>query len=122
MEAGTSGATPHVTHKAARLLESMPDADGLMLRAVLAVHAEPPKGPSIDGLSASDVRRVYGLGLIESEALAYSLENDVTLYANDTIVNLSHQFYRLPIPSEFFFARPADAQHPYCSIALPTDP
>lgn len=107
---GTSYAAPQVAHRAARLLSEVPDASSNLLRALLASHARWPQA-SVDLLnSANDAKgkkrllQLIGYGLIDDEALYRSVNQDVTLIAEDRIANDKCHFYELPIPLSFWSA------------------
>lgn len=105
-DAGTSFAAPHVAHAAAQVLTELPDASPDLCRALLVAHATPT--PASKELFADDdvrLRQLVGYGLVDRSALYRSLENCVTLLAEERIQNRKHHFYELPIPAEFWEGR-----------------
>lgn len=100
-QCGTSFAAPHITHLCARLLAENPGSGINLVRALLVSHAAVP-GPCIDLLPDADVRRkICGYGQVDGRALLRSIENDVTLTAEDTLRDKRHHFYEIPIPDDF---------------------
>ena len=102
-EAGTSFAAPHVAHAAARILAELPDATPDLCRALLIAHASPTQ--ACRRLFAGDdecLRDLVGYGLVDRSALYRSLEDCVTLWAQEAIEHGKHHFYELPIPAEFW--------------------
>lgn len=102
-DAGTSFAAPRVANAAANLLSELPDASVDLCRALLVAHARTP-GPCMD-LFADDneiVREVTGYGLVDRSALYRSLEDCVTLWAEEAIENRRHHFYEIPVPVDFW--------------------
>lgn len=107
---GTSCAAPQVAHRAARLLETLPDASANLLRSLLAAHARWPKA-CVDllnhGNNAEGRKRLLqlvGYGRIDEDALYRSVDQAVTLWAEDQIANDKCHFYELPIPDCFWSA------------------
>jgi len=108
---GTSYAAPQVAHRAARLLSVVPNVSDMpanLLRALLAAHARWPSA-SVELLnSANDaagkerVLKLIGYGRIDDEALYRSIDQAVTLLAEDRIVNEKCHIYELPIPDDFW--------------------
>lgn len=107
---GTSYAAPQVAHRAARLLNEVPDASANLLRALLAAHAYWPQAciellnPAGDTDTAGRKRllQLIGYGRIDEEALYRSVDQTVTLLAEDSIANDKCHFYELPIPPSFW--------------------
>ena len=102
-DSGTSFAAPRVANAAAHLLKEYPDASVDLWRALLVAHARTPSACS--ELFAGDdnaLRNVTGYGLVDRSALYRSLEDCVTLLAEDTIENQRHQFSELLVPTEFW--------------------
>ncbi len=98
---GTSFAAPHVAHLAACILAEYPQADHNLLRALLVAHARCPK-PCEDLLpNKADRLRLCGYGKVDDHALRRSTEQDVTLIANDAILDRYHHFYEIPLPDSF---------------------
>jgi len=107
---GTSYAAPQVAHRAARALGEVPDASANLLRALLSAHASWPQ-PSIDLLNSANnaegkrrLLKLVGYGRIDEDALYRSVDQAVTLLAEDHIGNDKCHFYELPIPSSFWTA------------------
>ena len=105
---GTSYAAPKVAHRAARLLKQLPDASHNLLRALVGAHSQwPANGEHLFEALENKERKqrllqLFGYGLTDDTALFESLDNVVTLYAEDQIENDRCQFYELPIPDEFW--------------------
>lgn len=107
---GTSYAAPQVAHRAAMLLETLPDASANLLRSLLAAHARWPKACE-DLLNQGDnaegrkrLLQLVGYGRIDEDALYRSVDQAVTLLAEDRIANDKCHFYELPIPDCFWSA------------------
>ena len=115
-DAGTSFAAPHVAHAAARILTELPDATPDLCRALLVAHASPTQA-CLD-LLADDgdrLRDLVGYGIVDRSALYRSLEDCVTLWAEETIQHGRHHFYELPIPAEFW---QGDRRDRHLTVAL----
>lgn len=107
-DVGTSFATPQVAYAAARLLNYLPAISANLLRTLLIAHAHWPE-PTInlfsDASGKPDVAaltKLVGYGQLRQDALFESLDNAVTLYAEDTLPNDHHHFYELPLPSDLW--------------------
>jgi hypothetical protein len=107
---GTSYAAPQVAHRAARLLQTLPDASANLLRSLLAAHARWP-GACEELLNHADdaqgrkrLLQLVGYGRIDDDALYRSLDQAVTLLAEDQIANDKCHFYELPVPDCFWSA------------------
>jgi hypothetical protein len=105
---GTSYAAPLVAHRAARLLNSVPNASVNLLRALLAAHARWPQA-CIDLLNRENTAegkeqllQTIGYGRIDDSALYRSVDQLVTLLSEDSIGNNKCHFYELPIPDSFW--------------------
>jgi hypothetical protein len=108
---GTSYAAPQVAHRAARLLSVVPNASDMpanLLRALLAAHAHWPSA-SVELLNSTNdaagkerLLKLIGYGRIDDEALYRSIDQAVTLLAEDRIVNDKCHIYELPIPDDFW--------------------
>lgn len=105
---GTSYAAPQVAHRAARLLNGLPDASANLLRALLAAHARWPQA-CVDLLNGAGnaegkkkLLKLVGYGRIDEDALYRSVDQEVTLLAEDSIANDKCHFYELPIPPCFW--------------------
>lgn len=105
---GTSYSAPKVAHRATRLLRPLPDASHNLMRSLIGVHSRWPEGSErlFETLGERDKKQrlsqLYGYGLTDDTALFESLDNVVTLYAEDQIENDRCQFYELPVPDEFW--------------------
>ena len=102
-DSGTSFAAPRVANAAARILGELPNASVDLCRALLVAHARTP--PACADLFAEDNRvllHVTGYGLVDRSALFRSLENCVTLWAEESIGNRRHHFFEIPLPDEFW--------------------
>ena len=105
---GTSYAAPQAAHKAARILSEMPEASSDLLRALMGAHARWPQaannllnsGGNANG--KKKVLRLCGYGQTDQQALFRSLDNTVSLYAEDSIANDRCQFYELPLPDSLW--------------------
>ncbi|WP_438866515.1 S8 family peptidase [Pseudomonas sp. L1(2025)] len=110
---GTSFAAPYVTYLAARLATEYPNATANTLRAILINHARIPNS-CISTFPESWreqyrkehgwrelPREVCGYGKIDDDILYRSSDAAVVLMAEETIENNSHQFFELPLPSNF---------------------
>ena len=102
MDAGTSFAAPRVAHAAARFLGELPNASIDLCRAMLVAHARAIPDCTTLLPDANDERRVVGYGLVDRSALYRSLENCVSLWAEESIQNDRHHFYEVPVPAEFW--------------------
>ena len=100
-ESGTSFSAPHVTHLAGLILSEYPEASHNLLRALLIAHADTFEDWKDLFEEEKDILKVCGYGLVDSEALINSSENDVTLIAEDRIPNKRHHFYEIPLPEDF---------------------
>ena len=105
---GTSCSAPQIAHRAAHVLAEIPDASANLLRALLGAHTCWPKA-CIDLLNSSDtpegksrLLRLIGYGRVDDDALYRSLDQEVTLLAEDHIANDKCHFYELPIPHSFW--------------------
>ena len=102
-DSGTSFAAPRVANAAARILVELPEASVDLCRALLVSHARTPT--ACTDLFAGDevaLRNVTGYGLVDRSALYRSMENCVTLWAEESIENRHHHFYEVPVPDEFW--------------------
>lgn len=107
-DVGTSYAAPVVAHKAARLLAELPDASPNLLRALLGAHAKWPESCAdlLDPHGNQDGRekllKAIGYGRIDDEALYRSLDDAVTLLAEDSIAADHHHFFEIPVPDAWW--------------------
>lgn len=108
---GTSYAAPVVAHKAARLLQDLPDATPNLLRALLGVHAYWPAATKTlltvaDKTQTKDrITRLVGYGQVNDAALYRSLDDAVTLLAEEQIANNQHHIFELPTSENFWQGR-----------------
>ena len=102
-DTGTSYAAPKVSHIAARLYESFPDASANLIRALLAASAEVPAPCEevLRPLGPDAVLRVCGYGRPRLERAQASDETRVVLYAESTLAFDNFHIYEVPIPDEF---------------------
>jgi hypothetical protein len=100
---GTSYSAPQATHYAGRLLIEIPDASASLLRALLIAHTEVPQATRIlfDG-DDDKICQSVGYGMIKHDTLYRSIEEDVTLIAEEQIINNHHHFYEIPVPDSFY--------------------
>ena len=109
-DSGTSFAAPRVANAAAQVLAEMPDSSVDLCRALLVSQARTP-GACVDLLAdAETIRHVTGYGLVDRSALCQSLEDCVTLWAEENIENRSHHFYEVPVPEEFWWGGRRDRE------------
>ncbi len=105
---GTSYAAPQIAHRAAKLLREVPNASHNLLRVLLGAHARWPQAclDIIGGHSASEQKdrrlQLLGYGRIDDNALYRSVDQTVTLLAEDRIENDKCHFYELPLPQSFW--------------------
>ncbi len=97
---GTSFAAPNIAHLAARLLGEYPNASANALRALIVAHARIPA--AAEGIVDDDeLRRLVGYGRPDLERCVYSLDNCVSLFAEEKIEEEQHHFYDIPLPGDF---------------------
>ena len=102
-DSGTSFAAPRVANAAARLLGEMPGASVNLCRALLVSHARTPAAcTSLFADNEGALRNLTGYGLVDRSALYRSVENHVTLWAEESIEDRHHHFYEIPVPDEFW--------------------
>jgi hypothetical protein len=105
-DVGTSYSAPSIAHIAARVLGVYPDASTNQIRSLLAAHSTtPPEVLSLFNQDKSKTILTTGYGMIDEEALFRSLDDDLSIFANDSLSNKSHHFYEIPIPIEFWEGR-----------------
>ena len=100
-ESGTSFSAPHITHLAGLILSEYPEASHNLLRALLIAHADTLEEWEDLFEERKDILKICGYGLVSTESLINSLENDVTLITEDRIPNKRHHFYEIPLPEDF---------------------
>ena len=123
-KSGTSFSAPYVSHLAGRFLNQYPNSSANLVRAALLNHSamiseieesfadelkkaykEDPKT-----LNRDIARDVVGYGVVNEDLLYRSSENAVVLMIEDAIENDSHQFFELPLPSEFLRSKRASRE------------
>ena len=106
-DSGTSFAAPRVANAAAGILAEHPNASADLCRALLVAHARTPAAcADLFGDDADALRNVAGYGKVDRSALCRSLEDCVTVWAEETIENRRHHFYEIPVPDEFWQGNP----------------
>ncbi|PKM03753.1 MAG: hypothetical protein CVV16_07820 [Gammaproteobacteria bacterium HGW-Gammaproteobacteria-6] len=106
-DVGTSFAAPRVAHVAARVLNHEPQASSNLLRAMLAAHARWPERAialmtESGKLDMDSLLKLCGYGRVRDDAVYESLDNAVTLFAEDTLQDNHHHFYELPLPPDLW--------------------
>ena len=101
-DSGTSFSAPRVAHAGARVLGELPEAGVDLCRALLVAHARTPQACSDVLPDDEAIRNVTGYGFVDRSALYRSLEDCVTLWAQESIENRHHHFYEIPVPDEFW--------------------
>ena len=102
-ESGTSFAAPRVANAAARILAEIPDASTDLCRALLVAHARTPLASAeMYRADKEALRDITGYGRVDRSALFRSLDDCVTLWAEEFIQNRRHHFYEIPIPEGFW--------------------
>ncbi len=105
---GTSYAAPKIAHLAAKLAHKFPNNSINLTRAILACHAAWPAAsvqllnPAGKPQGRTKLLQLCGYGKVSSDALFDSLDNEITLYAEDAIGDGRSQFFELPVPEEFW--------------------
>lgn len=105
---GTSYAAPVVAHKAARLLQDLPNATPNLLRALLGVHSYWPAATKTlltvanKAKTKDRITRCVGYGQVNDAALYRSLDDAVTLLAEEQIANNQHHIFKLPTSENFW--------------------
>ena len=106
-DSGTSFAAPRVANAAARILAEHPDASADLCRALLVAHARTPAAcANLFADDADALRNVAGYGQVDRSALCRSLEDCVTVWAEESIENRRHHFYEVPVPDDFWQGNP----------------
>ena len=101
--AGTSFASPLVAYKAALIREAFPQATSNLVRALLAISAEPPEA-ALECLAAFDdetVMNVIGYGVPNVDHALSSDNSRVILYREDVLNIDRFAVYEIPIPKLF---------------------
>jgi subtilisin family serine protease len=110
-DVGTSFAAPVVAHKAARLLEQLPNVSPNLIRALLGAHAYWPHATKTllsnkeSVINKDRITRVVGYGQVNDDALYRSLDDSVTLMADDQIAKDKQHIYELPVPIAYWQGR-----------------
>ena len=102
-DAGTSFAAPRVANAAAKVLAEIPNAGVDLYRALLVAHARTPRAcAELFSGDKDGLRDVTGYGFVDRTALYRSLEECVTLWAEESIEDRRHHFYEIPIPADYW--------------------
>lgn len=105
-DVGTSFSAPYIAHLAARILTVYPSISVNRIRALLATHASMPSEiTDLFGRDKAKAIQTSGYGIVDEEALFRSLDDDLSIFAEDSLANKSHHFYEVPIPDEFWSGR-----------------
>ena len=100
---GTSFASPHVAHLAARALGELPGASANLLRAILVANARVPSASAnLFGEDEEKLAQTIGYGMVDPFGLYRSTEEHVLLIAEAKIKNKTNHFYEIPIPESFY--------------------
>ena len=102
-DSGTSFAAPRVANAAAKLLGEFPNASANLCRSMLVAHARTPE-PSrqLFADTPEELHSITGYGLVDRTALYRSLDDCVTLWAEELIENRQHHFFEIPVPEDFW--------------------
>lgn len=99
---GTSFAAPLVAHKAALILDSLPDSSANLVRALLGLSAEHPEAAMACLKNDDDaVFNVLGYGVSDAARAIGSEDNRVILYVEDSLAIDKFAVYEVPIPEVF---------------------
>ena len=104
---GTSYAAPVVARQATRILSVEPAASPNLLRALLAAHARWPEqceellNAYDDPAGRERLLRLVGYGQVDERALYRSLDDTVTMLAEESVTRDNHHFYEIPLPDSF---------------------
>ena len=100
---GTTIASARIANAAARILVRLPNASVDLCRALLVTHARTPQATlQLFSDDSDTLQNIVGYGLLDRSALYRSLDNCVTLWAEENIENRQHHFFEIPIPDEFW--------------------
>jgi subtilisin family serine protease len=102
-QAGTSFASPLVAYKAALIREAFPQATSNLVRALLAICAEPPQAAleCLAGFDDETVMNVIGYGVPNVDHALASDDSRVILYREDVLNVDRFAVYEIPIPKLF---------------------
>lgn len=98
---GTSFATPHVAHLAAKLLSQYPKASSNLLRALIVAHAQVPAPARELNVDAEALQRMVGYGLPRTDPTVSSSARCVSMIAEEILGEDQHHYYALPLPADF---------------------
>ena len=102
-DSGTSFAAPRVAHAAAKLLGDFPNASANLCRSMLVAHARTPEASrQLFADTPEELHSITGYGLVDRSALYRSLDDCVTLWAEELIDNRQHHFFEIPVPKDFW--------------------
>ena len=103
---GTSFAAPYIAHLAAHILKAYPKFSVNLIRALLTTKAHYPDSAYLlfekNEINKSRIIDLYGYGSVNLENLITSSNNEIIIYADDSIEDEKHHFYELPIPNDFY--------------------
>lgn len=102
-DSGTSFAAPRVANAAAKLLGEFPNASATLCRSMLVAHARTPEATrQLFADTPDELHSITGYGLVDRSALYRSLDDCVTLWAEELIENRRHHFFEIPVPEDFW--------------------
>lgn len=102
---GTSFAAPHVANAAGKLMKEFPDASTNLIRALIVANAAvPPATRDLFDGDREKIAQTVGYGIMQSDTLYRSTEEQVTLIAEARLLNKHHHFYEIPIPESLYNA------------------
>ncbi|MBI1424285.1 MAG: S8 family serine peptidase [Gammaproteobacteria bacterium] len=100
-DSGTSFSAPHISHLAGRILTEHPEVNSNTLRSLLVANAVVPEACNTLITDSEFLLKVCGYGKVEDFSLLRSIENEVTLLAEENIPDKRHHFFEIPIPDDF---------------------
>lgn len=100
---GTSYSTPKAAYSAAQILARIPSASANLVRALMVSSAAIPEASAIRlaAAGADAVSKICGHGKPDLEKAAFSDNDRVVLYAEDSLQIDHFAIYRIPIPEPF---------------------
>lgn len=101
-DCGTSFAAPYITHLTGRLANLIPDASANLLRAILAVNTKYLPSWNNCRLIPMHHLAAFGYGLVDDDILYRSVDDSLTLHAEEELEDERCHFYELPIPQAFY--------------------